>query len=175
MNLPDTFQTMARYNRWMNGNLYAACEPLPDAERKRDLGAFFRSVHGTLNHLLLADRVWMGRFTGPPFPIQSLDQELFADYGELRRERERTDADIEAYVSTLTPEALDAPLAFTSVSGREFAFTLGHCLLHLFNHQTHHRGQVTALLHQLGGDSGVTDLLLLPGAELRPDPPSASP
>jgi len=64
-------RTMARYNSWMNTRLYDCCAAIPDAERKRDVGAFFKSIHGTLNHLLLGDRVWMGRFTGKPFVVKS--------------------------------------------------------------------------------------------------------
>jgi uncharacterized damage-inducible protein DinB len=65
----ETITTMARYNRWMNERLYECCSRLPDEARKRDMGAFFKSIHGTLNHLLLADRVWLGRFTGKPFVV----------------------------------------------------------------------------------------------------------
>jgi len=91
MNPVDYATTMAAYNRWMNDRIYAACTALSDEERKRDVGVFFKSVHGTLNHLLLGDRVWMGRFTGVPFSVQSLDQELYAEFGELRAQRQRTD------------------------------------------------------------------------------------
>lgn len=154
---------MSRYNRWMNEKLYAACAALPDDKRKKDLGAFFRSIHGTLNPLLLADRVWMGRFTGNPFPIRSLDQELYSDFDTLRREREKTDAEIAAWVNDLTEERLSSTFAFHSVAlGGEITFPFAHCLLHFFNHQTHHRGQLTTLMNQLGCDTGVTDLLLLP-------------
>ena len=72
----DTFRTMAHYNRWMNERLYAVCAEIPDGERRRDRGAFFKSIHGTLNHLLLGDRLWMGRFLDRPFTVDSLDQEL---------------------------------------------------------------------------------------------------
>lgn len=84
--------TMARYNRWMNERLYECCAQLSDAQRKEDVGAFFKSIHSTLNHLLLADRVWLGRFRGEPFPARALNQELYADFDTLRRERRRTDA-----------------------------------------------------------------------------------
>src|SRR4029434_3118727 len=98
-------RTMARYNRWMNERLYECCARIPDAERKRDMGAFFKSIHGTLNHLLLADRIWLGRFTGVPFAVTGLDQELYADFAELRRERECTDREIVSWVASLAPEA----------------------------------------------------------------------
>ena len=160
---PEYARTLARYNRWMNGKLYDAAAQLDDAARKADLGAFFKSIHGTLNHLLLADRVWMGRFVGPTFVPQSLGQELYADFAELRRERERTDAAIETYVAGLDDEALRGVLRYTSISRpAPQEKPLGLALAHFFNHQTHHRGQVTTLLMQRGVDPGVTDLIAMP-------------
>ena len=156
----DWFRTMARYNRWMNDRLYGACTGIPDGERKRNRGAFFRSIHGTLNHLLLGDRLWMGRFTGVPFPATALDQELYADFDALRRERAVTDEAILAYASSLTAEVLAGTLHYrTLVGDRERSTPLADALLHFFNHQTHHRGQVTTLMMQAGVDPGVTDLM----------------
>src|SRR6476469_4234839 len=102
---PEHARAMARYNRWMNEKLYAVAEKLSDEERKTDRGAFFGSIHRTLNHLLLADRVWLGRFTGAvlqegefgPGGIKTLDQELYADFDELRRERAKTDDEIDLF------------------------------------------------------------------------------
>jgi uncharacterized damage-inducible protein DinB len=157
------FHTMARYNRWMNEGLYACCARLSDAERKRDAGAFFKSIHGTLNHLLLADRLWMGRFTGEPFTIQSLDQELYSDFAALRAEREREDARIIGWRESLSGPDLDGEPAYTSpVNPKPRRYPLWFALTHFFNHQTHHRGQVTTLLTQNGIDPGVTDLIWLP-------------
>src|SRR5687768_12957653 len=113
------FRTLARYNRWMNERLYAVCEEIPDDERKQDRGAFFKSVHGILNHLLLADRIWLGRFTQVPFRPTSLDQELYSDFDELRRERAKTDDDIDAWVTALTEEALSGNLRYTSIVNPE--------------------------------------------------------
>lgn len=159
----DYGRTMARYNRWMNQRLYALCAELDDRERKRDAGAFFRSIHGTLNHLLLADRIWLGRFRHRPFSVASLDQEICADFDELRREREATDAEILAWVESLSERALAEPFHFTSIVARaERAAPLWALVVHFFNHQTHHRGQLTTLLSQCGVDPGVTDLLWLP-------------
>ncbi len=154
----------------MNERVYAGAATLTEEERRRDLGAFFRSVHGTLNHLLLADRVWLARFTGDPSvavghdgaPIRSLAQELYADFATLRRERARTDDAIAAWVGGLTAERLDAPIRYRSTSeGREWAHPLWWAVSHFFNHQTHHRGQVTALLTRLGRDPGDTDLVVM--------------
>src|SRR5262245_3232208 len=163
MNMVEHARTMAAYNHWMNGKLYEASGPLPDAERKRDLGAFFKSIHGTLNHLLLADRLWLGRFTQAPFLMESLDQELYADFEELRRERERTDQQIIGWAGALSEKQFGSQLTYVSVierRPRSLPFWLA--VLHFFNHQTHHRGQVTTLLMQSGIDPGETDLLWLP-------------
>jgi uncharacterized damage-inducible protein DinB len=111
---PAFCQTMSRYNRWMNERLYEACASLPDAVRKEDRGAPFRSVHGTLNHLLLADRVWLGRFLDEPFHVESLGQELYAGFEELRQARAATDDRIEAWVEILTDERLASDFTFTS-------------------------------------------------------------
>lgn len=161
---PQYARTMAAYNAWMNARIYETCAGLPDEARKRDLGAFFRSIHGTLNHLLLADRVWLGRFTGDPFRVKSLDQELYADYAELRRERALTDAAITQWAESLTQEQFAGDLVYTTISNpQERRTPFWVVLVHFFNHQTHHRGQVTTLMKQLGLDPGVTDLMWLPG------------
>ncbi|HET9579316.1 MAG TPA: DinB family protein [Usitatibacter sp.] len=155
-------RTMARYNRWMNERLYECCARLADQERKRDAGAFFKSIHGTLNHLLLADRVWMGRFTGTTFRVKSLADELYADFAELRTERAKTDDAIDAWAATLTDAKLRGELAYTSIVNPEpRRYPLGLAVTHFFNHQTHHRGQLTTLLMQQGIDPGVTDLIWL--------------
>ena len=155
---------LARYNAWMNDKLYAACATLSDEERKRDRGAFFRSIHGTLNHLLLADLIWMGRFQGQPFAFRSLDQELCTTFDELRARRTELDERIQHWAAGLTDAALEAKLQFTSaITKRTHEPVLWKIVAHVFNHQTHHRGQLTALLSQVRVDYGVTDLFLLPG------------
>jgi uncharacterized damage-inducible protein DinB len=170
----EQYRALARYNRWMNERLYALCATLPDEERKRDRGAFFRSIHGTLNHLLLADRAWLGRFTRDPALVESrdrdgkpieltgaLNQELYADFATLRAERARTDGAIEAWVATLEPEQLAANLRYRTSKGVACEHPLWQAVTHFFNHQTHHRGQLTTLLSQLGHDPGVTDLIVV--------------
>ena len=156
---------MADHNRWMNERLYLVCAGIPDEARKRDLGAFFRSIHGTLNHLLLVDRLWLGRITGTPFPIRSLDQELYADFQTLKYEREQTDAVMAALVAELQPARLAEPVTYISFLKTEsVTLPLGLILTHLFHHQTHHRGQITTLISQLGYDFGDTDMIYMPGA-----------
>lgn len=162
---PEHARVMARYNRWMNEKVYAVADELGDAERKKDRGAFFGSIHRTFNHLLLADRVWLGRFSGAvlqegemgPGGIKTLDQELYADFDELRRERTKTDDAIDAWAASLTAEKLAGDLRFVR-RGATTVVPLWHVAAHLFNHQTHHRGQVTTLLMQAGRDPGSTDL-----------------
>lgn len=164
------YAAFARYNRWMNDKVYTAAAALSDEERRRDLGAFFRSVHGTLNHVLLADRAWLGRFTrdrtvsesrdaaGNPISMTGrLDQELYADFAQLCRERTRTDDALDALVAGLTLERLATPLAYKTSAGESCEHPLWWAVTHVFNHQTHHRGQVTTLLKQLGQDVGATD------------------
>ena len=155
----------ARYNRWMNEKLYECAATLSDEARKRDLGAFFKSIHGTFNHILVADRIWLARFKGEAVPsgfigpsgVRSLDQELYADFDELRRQRALTDGELTAWISELTQERLSGPLVYLR-GGRRDEFPLWAAVAHLSNHQTHHRGQVTTLLTQQGRDPGVTDL-----------------
>ena len=160
---PAYAREMARYNTWMNGKLYDCAASLDDAIRKQDAGAFFKSIHGTLNHILLADRVWMGRFAGPVFVPSSLADELYADFDELRRERARTDAAIEAYAASLDDAKLAETLRYTSISRpAPQAKPLGLALAHFFNHQTHHRGQVHAMLTAAGGKPDDTDLIYMP-------------
>lgn len=154
---------MAAYNEWMNRRLYSVCAELPDDERRKDRRIFFKSIHGTLNHLLLGDRVWLARFLGEPFQVESLDKELYHNFNQLRQAREETDAKILRWAETLTDEALADTLRYTSmVNPMPRAAEMWLAVAHFFNHQTHHRGQLTALLSQCGKDYGVTDLMWLP-------------
>ena len=153
------FETMARYNQTMNAQVYAACSGLSDEERRRDRGAWFKSIHGTLNHVLLCDKMWLGRFSGQPFPATSLDMELFESWDELWAERARFDEVLVAWIDNLDAEQLRGELRFTPISRPvEMVMPMWLCVAHLWNHQTHHRGQATALMEAAGADSGVTDL-----------------
>ena len=154
---------MAEYNVWMNERMYAAAATLSDEDRKRDRGAFFKSIHGTLNHLLWGDRGWFGRLAARDFPLIPAGQELFADFEALRADRAGLDADILTWARGLTPEWLAEPMTWTS---RLYGFTQTHPrwvqLVQMFNHQTHHRGQVHALLTSSGVDMGPTDVPVMP-------------
>src|SRR4029453_7349016 len=159
----DFARIMAGYNGGINERLYELCATLTDEQRKRDDRAFFRSIHGTLNHLLLGDRVWLGRFLGRPFAVSSLAQELYADLDELRRERAHTDREITHWAAALTAEALAGDLRYISiVDPRPRRLPHWLAVMQFFNHQTHHRGQLTTLLSQNGIDPGVTDLMWSP-------------
>jgi uncharacterized damage-inducible protein DinB len=161
------YQAMARYNRWMNDKLYALAAELSDEERKRPMGAFFGSIHGTLNHLLLTDRGWLARFgVGQAPRVRSLADELHADFDDLRRERAETDAALEGYAAALSPEDLERVLTYRTMAGKSMAFPLWMALTHVFNHQTHHRGQITTLFSQLGRDPGVTDAIVVMQGDL---------
>jgi uncharacterized damage-inducible protein DinB len=158
----------ALYNRLANERLYAACAALSDQERRRDLGAFFKSVHGTLNHLLLGDRIWMTRFEGGAHPSTGLDAILFDDFAALRIARADMDGRIEAFFAVPPPGFLERSLQYVNNAGVESQDPVPVILPHFFNHQTHHRAQVHTLLSQLGRAPPVLDLHRV----LRPDPPS---
>lgn len=160
---PAYGQTMAQYNQWMNQRLYARCAELSEAERQRDRGAFFQSIHGTLNHLLYGDRAWMGRFTAQPFYAPHAGQALYADFAELRQARELMDQQILLWSANLTLDWLAAPYEYVSNLDQQTRILPNWLLVtHMFNHQTHHRGQLTTLLTQLGLDPGITDLPWMP-------------
>lgn len=163
MNLADYARAMAAYNQWMNEKVYDVAATLTDEERKRDLGAFFGSLHGTLNHLLLGDRAWMERFHGKPVTMKSPGEELFADFADLRAARAAMDDEITAWAASLDADYGSAPFRFFSVAyNRERVLPGWAPVIQMFNHQTHHRGQVTTLLKQLGRDPGVTDFPWMP-------------
>ena len=173
MDLIAIYRQRAAYNRWMNERLYAIADTMGEAERRLDRGAFFGSVHGTLGHILTGDRIWLRRLTGDPDrhvlpgpdrkPMDSvrLDVDLYPDFDELRAERARTDADLAAWIDTLTADVVAADVTYTDTRGDEHTHPLWWSIEHLFNHQTHHRGQATTLMMQAGHDPGVTDLVAM--------------
>jgi uncharacterized damage-inducible protein DinB len=157
-------QLMARYNRWMNERMYAVVGECPAEERVRDRAAFFGSMHRTLNHILWGDRMWLGRFTGEPCTAPAYGTDMYADFTELAREREKTDTAILGWAGQLTTTWLASELEFRSVAdGRTRRLPAWIAATHLFAHATHHRGQLTTLLSQSGKNPGTTDLPWLPG------------
>jgi uncharacterized damage-inducible protein DinB len=150
----------AQYNAWANARLYDASTALSDFERKRDVKAYFRSLHGTLNHLLVADRIWLRRITGEGPAPKRLDETLFEQFPELREAREAEDRRIIEYVSGLEAADFERVIEYGNTRGETHALPLQVILAHLFNHQTHHRGQATHILRQLGvAEPPALDLL----------------
>jgi uncharacterized damage-inducible protein DinB len=160
------YRAFARYNRWMNERLYTLAGELGEEARKRAMGAFFGSLHGTFNHLLLTDRIWLSRLGACERPaFRALSDELFADFAALREARAATDASLLTYVYALASGDLERVIEYGATTGPK-RHALWMALSHLFNHQTHHRGQATALFMQLGRDPGLTDLIPLLRGEL---------
>jgi len=173
MNLKQHFELMAEYNQWMNAKVYEAAGSLSHSSLVEDRGAFFSSILGTLNHIVVADRIWLYRFAAQPastgalaeimelpFP-ESLDQIIFPNLGELYSHRKWLDEKIINWVSSLTDRDLDYALSYKNTKGVPATKRLGSLICHFFNHQTHHRGQLSTLLSQAGEDVGITDLLAL--------------
>ena len=155
----DHLSTSAAYNRWANARLYAAVGTLSDAAYRADRGAFFRSIHGTLNHILVADRIWLHRITGEGDAPDRLDTILYDDLNGLERARVAEDGRIVAFVGGLDAADLKRTFTYQNTAGEGFRQELAPMLLHVFNHQTHHRGQVHAMLTGLGEPAPVLDLI----------------
>ncbi len=161
---PGYVRTMAAYNSEMNRRIYEAAGRLSDEERKRDRGAFFSSIHGTLNHLLWADTIWMSRFDGwPPPQVPSKESAaMIADFATLKAEREAADAKIDAWAARVDEAWLAADQVwFSGAAQRELRMKRDFLLMHFFNHQTHHRGQAHAMVTAANEKTGDTDLFLL--------------
>ncbi|MGN6462290.1 MAG: DinB family protein [Pseudolabrys sp.] len=158
-------QRMSRYNRWQNENLYGVADRLSDNERRLDRGAFFGSIHQTLNHLLWGDRQWMSRFADWPKPAVGIRESvaLYPDWSDLKRARGAADAAIIAWADEFDPEWTKGDLTwFSGGLNREVTRPRWQLVTHFFNHQTHHRGQVHAMLTQAGGKPHDTDLFVMP-------------
>ncbi len=164
---PAHAQMMARYNRWQNRSLYGAADRLPDVERKRARGAFFESIHGTLCHILFGDKIWMHRFdpANPAPQITSIKDTATAisDWDELKAEREVFDRLIIDWTGRMTLADLGGDLTwFSGTLGRDVTRPRWELVTHLFNHQTHHRGQAHCLLTQNGLKMADTDIPFMP-------------
>ena len=146
--LLNHFSVLAGYNRLANAALYAACAQLSDGERRKTRPAFFHSIHGTLNHILVGDRIWMGRFEGRAMPSTALDAILYEGMADLRSARAIEDERIEAFVGRLEAGFLESHMVYTNNAGKPCRDPATLLLAHLFNHQTHHRGQVHDMLSQ---------------------------
>jgi uncharacterized damage-inducible protein DinB len=158
-------QRMARYNRWQNANLYGVADRLSDDARRQERGAFFGSIHKTLSHLLWADRIWMSRFTSVPRPPGGIPESvsLFPDWEILKTDRIAFDGTILDWADGIDPSWLAADHTYYSgAMQREVTQPRWVLIAHMFNHQTHHRGQVHCLLTQAGGKPSTTDLPFMP-------------
>ena len=142
------FRRLARYNCLANERLYAACARLSEAARKQARRAFFGSIHGTLNHILVGDRIWLARFAGSQAPSSGLDAILYEDFDALWDARKVEDARIESFAAGLTPAFLEGSIRYVNNAGLEYDDPVEILVPHLFNHQTHHRGQVHDMLSQ---------------------------
>lgn len=151
--MKSRYQMFAGYNAWCNERLYDAAAEVPDAEYRADRGAFFKSLHGTLNHLLIGDRIWMRRFTGVGAQPPSLDAILYDDFEALRVARRTQDTLISRYIDGLSEADLMGTLRYkTVVNPQTIEQALAPALDHFFNHQTHHRGQAHALISAILGN-----------------------
>jgi len=164
------FEQLAAYNRWANARLYEAALALSEADYRRDVGAFFKSMHGTLNHLLAADRIWMKRLTGEGEAPDRVDAIIHEDRRQLARARADEDDRIVRFVTTLDEAALAGTLRYATTSGKPFEQPRADILSHFFNHQTHHRGQAHTILSICTGkEPPVLDLLAMQRGGVAPD------
>jgi len=160
--MKSRYVMFAGYNAWCNERLFEAAAALPDAEYRADRGAFFKSLHGTLNRLLVADRIWMKRFTGAGTAPASLDTILYDDLADLRAARRSQDVLIGRYVAGLDDERLAGTIRYKTVTRPQLIEQpLAPALDHFFNHQAHHRGQAHCLLTMLGGNDQAPSLDLI--------------
>jgi uncharacterized damage-inducible protein DinB len=170
---PRYAQAMAAYNRWQNESLYGAASTLDEEERRRDRGAFFGSIHKTLNHILWGDEVWLSRLGGFPAPaIATIGESTnyFEEWVDLRAARARTDELIAGWARALSTTDLEGDFtwspslasAHAGAANREITRPRWLLVVHLFNHQTHHRGQVHAMLTAAGARPAATDIQFMP-------------
>jgi uncharacterized damage-inducible protein DinB len=150
MSIKAHFDMMAKYNEWANRRLYIMASALSAELYRRDVGAYFKSIHGTLNHLLTADRIWMSRLTNAGDHPDRLDAVVFEELASLTSARQREDERIIRYVAGLTDSSLVESWDYKTLNGTPQQNTRAAILGHLFNHQTHHRGQAHAILTVLG-------------------------
>lgn len=160
--MKERYRMFAGYNAWCNERLYDAASKVPDADYRADRSAFFKSLHGTLNHLLVGDRIWMKRFTGAGEQPPSLDTILYDDFQALREARRSQDVLITRYIAGLDNERLNGTLRYrTVVKPQTIEQSLAPALDHFFNHQTHHRGQAHALLSAMIGNDATPSFDLI--------------
>ena len=178
MALKQNFELMAKYNQWMNEKIYCASVSLDDTELSEDRGAFFGSVLGTLHHILIGDTIWLKRFADHPTNFNSLEyvralpspsalsKLIYSEFDSLKDARIKMDAVIVSFCIEASEADYEQVLTYKNTKGYPFEKKFAYLIHHFFNHQTHHRGQVSTLLSQRGVDVGITDLLeVIPNVE----------
>lgn len=168
--MKSRFEQLAAYNKWANARIYEAALALDETDYRRDVGAFFKSLHGTLNHILVADRIWMKRLTGEGEHPNQLHSIIHEDRKALALARADEDDRIIRFVSSLDEAAIAGTLKYATTSGKAFEQPRADVLSHFFNHQTHHRGQAhTALSICTGMEPPSLDLLQMQRGVAAPD------
>jgi uncharacterized damage-inducible protein DinB len=163
---PDHVRLMARYNRWQNESHYREAAKLTDTQRREDRGAYFKSIHGTLSHLVWGDAMWLSRFAGTPKPKAKSGAEspfAYDSFEELHADRTKLDQMIDGWVAAIDANYLAGDLVwFSGITQRELTKPRWIAITHFFNHQTHHRGQVHAMLTSFGAKPDATDVVFMP-------------
>jgi uncharacterized damage-inducible protein DinB len=168
--MKEYFEQRAAYNRWANARLYQAALALSDDDYRRDVGAFFKSMHGTLNHLLLTDRLWMKRLTGEGDHPDKLNAIIHEERRALALARAEEDDRIVRYIAGLDMAGFEQVQPYKNTAGKAFEAKRRDILAHLFNHQTHHRGQAHTILSIVTGQEPPSlDLLLMQRGAGAPD------
>ncbi|MFC3052019.1 DinB family protein [Kordiimonas pumila] len=152
---------MATYNATANRTLYDCCAQLSDDARTQDKGAFFGSIHATLNHIIVADDIWMARFKGEAVPHASLDTIVYDDFDPLQEGRVARDAAMLTFFKMAPDSFFKHDLSYHNMAGKAFSYPIRFVVNHFFNHQPHHRGQVHTLLSQAGLETPISDLIYL--------------
>jgi uncharacterized damage-inducible protein DinB len=165
---PNYCRLFASYNQWFNERLYATCAAMNEETRTADVGAFFHSIHGTLQHLIWADLHWCAKLEIDVSNVKAFadafDDNVSANWHEMKQVRKQIDAALIAWAESISQEFVDADASYTGANGVVRELTQALWVVQMFNHQTHHRGQVTTLISQRGIDIGTTDIYHAPGA-----------
>ena len=144
------FQLLANFNTWTNTKIFSSCKKLDDTEYKKDRKAFFSSIHGTLNHLLVVDGAYISRIEGKNHDLKSLDQILYENLFQLEEARIKEDKRLVDLVNNLSKESINKEITYKGFETGNQTYTINLVLITLFNHQTHHRGQIHNMLSQAG-------------------------
>ena len=150
MTIIANFQLLANFNAWANTKIIFSCKELDDAEYKKDRKAFFSSIHGTLNHLLVVDRAYIFHIEGKDHGLKSLDQILYENLFQLEEARIKEDKRLVDLVNNLSEESIHKEITYNGFETGKTTYTINTILITLFNHQTHHRGQIHNMLSQAG-------------------------